>query len=485
MQIHPFLPLRESNLATMKRALRFLVLALCATFFCAQSRAQSSPQPKCDGATDDTSAIQSAINAAAARHEKLQLPAGTCLTNAVAIKLPDNTVLQGAGKSITIIRRKDSVDAKTNMFTLAGKTGTVTITDLTIDYNRSHQATGYDTIGTYATTIANFTLQRTRLINAWALAVSFRYPPGRFLSDILIADNDFENNGHGTDLQSDIFNGDIAVEPPVGLRILNNHVNNTQGSFFLSGTGGNPSGMGKIVIMGNVVTDVQGFGIALGGGGPGAAGGTDVTIRDNTFKMSITRDNVIDVAYWSDVVIDHNYMESGTCHASCGAIGDAPPANKITVTNNTIIASPAAATNNCIALGGSEEVITGNTCSNAGGAGIVLVGDAATPHGSLIENNVVKNCNQARQGDHAGIALYLPPGGRMSDVTIRGNHVYDDQGSGATQLTGIAIGSGVSNPRGFANITVENNDVHQNHRGILNNTRGSTNVVIRQNDGAH
>ena len=58
-------------------------------------------------------------------------------------------------------------------------------------------------------------------------------------------------------------------------------------------------------------------------------------------------------------------------------------------------------------------------------------------------------------------------------------------GDGATQLTGIAIGSGVSNPAGFANITVENNDVRQNHRGILNNTRGSTNIVVRQNDGVH
>jgi hypothetical protein len=461
-----------------------LTLTLCATVFCGQSQAQTSTQPKCDGTSDDTSAIQTAINSATARHEKLQLPAGTCLTNATAIMLPDNTVLQGAGKSTTVIRRKDSVDAKTNMFTLVGKTGTVTITDLTIDYNRSHQATGYDTIGTSATTITSFTLQRARLINSWKLALAFLYPPGHFLSNILIADNDFENNGHGTELQSDVFNGDILVAPPVGLRVLNNHANNTQGSFFVSGTAGNPSGMGKVIIMGNVVTNVQGFGIALGGGGPGAAGGTDVTIRDNTFKMSITRENVVDVAYWSDVVIDHNYMESGTCRASCGAVGDVPPANKITVTNNTIISNPSAPTNNCIALGGSEEVITGNTCSNAGGAGIVLTGDATTPHGSLIANNVVKNCNRARQGDHAGIALYLPPGGKMSDVLIRGNHVYDDQGHGATQLTGIAVGSGVSNPAGFANITVENNDLHQNHRGILNNTRGSTNIVVRQNDGA-
>jgi hypothetical protein len=471
----------------MKRALRLLSLALtlCSTLLCAQSQAQTSSEPKCDGTSDDTAAIQSAVKAATARHERLQLPAGTCLTNGTAILLPDNAVLQGAGKSDTVIRRKDGVNAKTNMFTLVGKTGSVMITDLTIDYNRSHQTTGYDTIGTSATTITNFTLQRTRLINAWALAVSFRYPPGHFLSNILIADNDFENNGHGTELQSDISNGDILVEPPVGLRVLNNHANNTQGSFFLSGTGGNPSGMGQVIITGNVITDVQGFGIALGGGGPGAAGGTDVTIRDNSFKMSITRQSVIDVAYWSDVVIDHNYMEPGTCNASCGGVGDVPPANKITVTNNTIIGNPAAPTNNCIALGGNDEVITGNTCSNAGGAGIVLTGDPTTSHGSLIENNVVKNCNQARQGDHAGIALYLPPGGQMSDVTIRGNHVYDDQGHRATQLTGIAIGSGVSNPAGFANITVENNDVHQNHRGIQNNTRGSTNIVIRQNDGAH
>jgi hypothetical protein len=462
-----------------------LTLTLCATVFCAQSQAQTASQPKCDGVSDDTSAIQSAINTAAARHEKLQLPAGTCLTNGTAILVPDNTVLQGAGKTDTIIRREDNVNVKTNMFTLVGKTGTVTITDLTIDYNRSHQATGYDTIGTSATTITNFALQRTRLINSWKLALAFLYPPGHFLSNILIADNDFENNGHGWELQSDVFNGDILIASPIGLRILNNHASNTHGSFFVSGTAGNHSGMGKVVITGNVVTNVGGFGIALGGGGPGAAGGTDVTIRDNTFKMSTTRENVIDVAYWSDVVIDHNYMESGTCHASCGAVGDVPPANKITVTNNTIVSSPAAPTNNCIALGGSEEVITGNVCSNAGGAGIVLTGDGTTPHGSLIADNVVKDCNRAGQGDHAGIALYLPPGGHMSDIVIRGNHVFDDQGHGATQRTGIAIGSGVSNPAGFTNITVEKNDVHQNHRGILNNTHGSTNIVVRQNDGAH
>jgi hypothetical protein len=471
----------------MRRASKLLALTLTfyATIFCAHCHAQTSFQPKCDGVSDDTSAIQSAINAAAARHEKLLLPAGICLTNATAILVPDNAVLQGTGKTATTIRREDNVNAKTNMFTVVGKTGTITITDLTIDYNRSHQATGDDTIGTSATTINNFTLQRTRLINSWKLALGFLYPPGHFLSNILIADNDFENNGHGSELQSDVFNGDILIAPPVGLRILNNHANNTQGSFFVSGTAGNPSGMGKVVITGNVLKNVEGFGIALGGGGPGAAGGTDVTIRDNTFKMSTTRENVIDVAYWSDVVIDHNYMESGTCHASCGAVGDVPPANKITVTNNIIVSSPAAPTNNCIALGGSGEVITGNICSNAGGAGIVLTGDATTPHGSLIENNVVKNCNRAGLGDHAGIALYLPPGGRMSDIIIRGNHVFDDQGHGATQRTGIAIGSGISNPAGFANITVENNDVHQNHRGILNNTRGSTNIVIRQNDGAN
>lgn len=437
-------------------------------------------RPKCDGTTDDTAALQSSINAAAIRHEKLILPAGTCLTTATPILLPDNLILSGAGKSATIIRRKDHTDAKTNMFTVAGKTGTMTITDLTIDYNKSNQTIGSDTIGTTAPTISNFTLKYSRLINAWSCAVLFRYSNRVFVTDILITDNEFDRNGQGYDLPTDVYNGDLAIEAPARLHVLNNHATNTSGSFLMMGTGGNPSGAGHVTVTGNTLENVTGFGVALGGGGPGMAGGTDVVVRDNTFKMSTTRENVIDAAYWSDVIIDRNYMESGTCNASCGAVGDAPPANKVTVTNNTIIASPAASTNNCIALGGTDDIITDNTCSDAGGAGIVLTGDANIPHGSLIANNVVKNCNRARSGDHAGISLYLPPGGKMSDVTIRGNRVYDDQKT-HTQVTGIAIGSGTSNPAGFANITVERNDVRQNHRPIQNNTRGSTNITVRDN----
>jgi Pectate lyase superfamily protein len=465
----------------MRRTPKFLSFAFSLFAIPFLSSAQSTPAPKCDGASDDTAAIQAAINDAASHHEKLVLPAGTCITSATPISLPDDLILTGAGKSSTIIRRKDHTDAKTNMFTLVGKTGSMTISDLTIDYNKDRQTTGSDTIGTSAATISNFTLKHTRLINAWACAVMFRYPPGVFLTNILIADNDFDSNGRGYDLQTDIYNGDLAIVPPVGLHVLNNHVTNTHGSFLMNGTGGNPSGARQVVVTGNTLENVTGFGLALGGGGPGMAGGTDFVARDNTFKMSTTRENVIDAAYWSDVIIDHNYMESGTCNASCGAVGDAPPANRVTVTNNTIIASLAAATNNCIALGGSDDVITGNTCSDAGGAGIVLTGLPDTAHGSLIADNVVKNCNRARLGDRAGIALYLPPGGKMSDVTIRGNHVYDDQPH-HTQLTGISVGSGSSNPAGFANITVEKNDLRQNHRAVQNNTRGSTNIVVRDND---
>src|SRR5262249_10525739 len=195
----------------------------------------------------------------------------------------------------------------------------------------------------------------TRIINAWNAGLAFRYPPGRFLTNILIADNDFENNGHAYNLPTDTENGDLLIESPVGLRILNNHAVDTDGTFFLSGTGGNPSGMGQVTVTGNSLENVKGFGIALGGGGPGTAGGKTVLIQNNNMKMSSTRENVIDVAYWSEVVIDHNYIEAGTCKGPCGAIGEAPPADKITITNNTINTKPAATTKNIIGLRGNDK----------------------------------------------------------------------------------------------------------------------------------
>jgi Pectate lyase superfamily protein len=455
------------------------LLAILFTLFALPSISHAQ-SPKCDGATDDTAALQSAINSAAAHATKLVLPKGVCRLSAQTISLPDGLVLQGAGRDGTTIRRISNVNNATDMFRLTGSIGTVTITDITLDYNRSQQTAGSDIIGTSATTITNFTLQRSRLINAWQRGINFHVPVGAaFPSNITISDNDFQGNGGAYSQRTDENNGDISISPVNGMRILNNTAENTHGSFLLCGTGGNPSGMGNIVITGNVLKGIEGFGIALGGGGPGMAHGANVTIRDNDFSMANSRQNDIDV-------IDHNSLIGGSCASGCAAIGDAPPSSHVTVTNNTVVGNPALPSNACIALGGPGEIISGNTCSGAGGSGIVLIGDVTGSAGSVIENNTVKNCNQAQIGFHAGITLYLYKGVHIENVVVRGNHSYDDRGPHATQTWGIALDPGGVDRAGFKDITIENNDVRNNKKAaIMNNARNSQNVIIRDNAGAH
>ena len=471
----------------MKRlTTKLLTIALTLFTIPLASFAQSTPQPKCDGRTDDTAAIQAAINAAAAHSTKLVLPQGICMLDAQTITLPDGLVLQGAGRDATTLRRLSDSGNATDMFRLIGKTGTVTIAGVTLDYNRAQQTGGADLLGSTAATVTDFTLERSRLMNAPQRAIFLHVAPGvTFPSNITISDTDFQNNGAAYDQHTDAYHGDISVYPVNGMRVVNNTTENTQGSFLLLGTGGNPSGMGNIIVTGNVLKGTKGFGIALGGGGPGRAHGSDVTIRDNEFDMANSRQNDIDVAYWDAIIIDHNSLIGGSCKSGCAAIGDAPPSSHVTVTNNTIVGNPTLPTNSCIALGGPGEIISGNTCVGAGGTGIVLFGDATGSTGSIIENNTVKNCNQSQVGLHAGISLFLYKGSHMEGVTVRGNHSYDDRGSHGTQTWGIALDPAGIERSAFKNITVENNDVRSNKKAaIMNNAHGAENVVVRNNAGA-
>lgn len=474
-----------ANLSSaMRHALKFLPLAL--TFFAVPfvARAQSPAPLKCDGHTDDTAALQAAIDAAASRSTKIILPRGTCMLDAQTISLPDGLILQGAGRDVTTLRRLPNTGNTTDMLNLSGATGQVSISDVTLDYHRAQQTGGPSILTRTAAAIAGFTLQRSRLMNAPQVAV-FMHLTKSFATDITISDTDFQNNGAAYDQRTDENNGDIIIYPINGMRLLNNTAENTHGSFFLTGTAGKPSGMGNIVITGNVLKGVEGFGIALGGGGPGRAHGSNVTIRDNDFSMANSRQNDIDVAYWDTVIIDHNNMIGGSCNSGCAAVGDGPPSSHITVTNNTIVANSALPSSTCIALGGPGQIVSGNSCTDSGGSGILLFGDTTGSAGSIIENNTVKNCNQSGAGQHAGIVLFLYKGTHMENVVVRGNHSYDDRGSGATQTWGIAVDPAGLDPAGFKDITIENNDVSKNKKaGIMSNAKKSA-VEIRNNVGYH
>lgn len=65
---------------------------------------------RCDGATDDTAAITTAINATARAGHALYIPGGTCIvspTRGLILPIASNLSITGAGRDATILRVKD------------------------------------------------------------------------------------------------------------------------------------------------------------------------------------------------------------------------------------------------------------------------------------------------------------------------------------------------------------------------------------------
>ncbi len=93
-----------------------------------------------DGTTDDTAAIQNALNALSAAGGIVYLPPGKYAINSTGLSIPDSDiVLCGAG-SDSILFANVTGAATTNVITINGK-NRVTIRDLAIDGNRANRTT--------------------------------------------------------------------------------------------------------------------------------------------------------------------------------------------------------------------------------------------------------------------------------------------------------------------------------------------------------
>jgi Pectate lyase superfamily protein/Right handed beta helix region len=448
---------------------------------------------KCDGTTDDTVEFQNAIDAARKSAKRLLLPSGTCLVTST-ISIPDRIWIQGRGKLSTTIRRKSGVNLAMDMFGLSGASGGVTITDLTIDGNKDgNPSAGQYSLGAagvQAVGVRKLTIQRTRWINAYLAAIGLFVNQGQYVADTLVADSDFENNGRGTTFTSDQLcnSGDMAMRAPLRVKVVYNRSDNAQGNFVCFGTNAN-AGVGDVVVSDNVVRNAAGFGIALGG-----ISGKGAVLSHNTLDQPSSRQSNIDLALWSDVtVIDNHIIGGSAClEHGCAGIGDAPPAQRVIVTGNTIVAAKSVPGSLCIGLGGSDLTISRNTCQNAGGAGIgIAVSDQTQSHHIEISRNVVKNSSQAQAGIHAGIELFIlcGPGpkctggsGTISDVTIESNTVYDDQNP-QTQGSGVGVAL-FGQTTGFTRISILNNDLRRSGvRPILSRAPAISDWVIRGNSG--
>jgi hypothetical protein len=299
----------------------------------------------------------------------------------------------------TTLRRKSGVNLATDMLDLSGTSGDVTITDLAIDGNKDgNRSAGQYSLGAagvQSVGVSKLTIRRTRWINAYQAAIGLFVNQSQFIGDALIADNDFENNGTITTFTADQLgsSGDVAMRSPLRVKILHNRSDPASGNFVSFGTNANP-GVGDVVVTDNIIHNASGFGIALGG-----IAGKGAIVSKNILDQLSSRESNIDLALWSDITVADNHIVAGSAcpQKGCAGIGDAPPAQRVTVSGNTIVAAKSVIGSLCVGFGGSELTISANRCENAGVAGTgIAVADKTQAHNIVISLNVVKNGSQAQ-----------------------------------------------------------------------------------------
>ena len=448
---------------------------------------------KCDGVTDDSSALQSSLNAVQASLgiATLIMPPGTCIIDPAAhITINSGLWLQGAGRNGTTLKRKDSSSGG-NLIVLAADG--ITLSDFAIDGNKGGPGITAGANSISASAPSNqVTIQRMRFVNATGSdIVSLTTGDAIYIANWLIADNEFENEGLDACGKA-IKCGNIFLRQPLGLQIIGNHSQDSQHfALFSSIPGG-----GLIEIGNNTVLNVNGFGVALGGGTFGSAG---AHLHHNVVTTSTTDPfNLIDIAFWSDFTVDHNLLyhngqsTAGGSQNSC--IADFPPADHGIIDANECFSVPTKTIGvTGIAVGGSDTTISNNFVEGCSAGGIAFtVGTAGPQRGVKIIGNTTKNNSTQFPGVHGGIDIYVAPGpgslAAVSDVLIQNNHSYDDQ---ATKTQGYGIGIALTGETGgepgqplkFSNIIVEGNDVAGNMFSGIRNNATIAGFVIRNNFG--
>jgi hypothetical protein len=446
---------------------------------------------KCDGVTDDSSALQSALNAASLSgpgNAAIILPPGTCVIDPAAnIKINSALWLQGAGRFGTTLKRKN---ASVGGSILQINSNGITFSDFAIDGNKGGPGITADADSIVANTpFSGITIQRMRFLNSTHSDIASNPTgAGAYTADWLVLENEFDNGGSAA-CNASVSCANVYLHQPLRANVLGNTATNSQHfALFSSIPGG-----GQLEVGQNIANNIGGYFVALGGGVLGAAG---AHLHDNFIVTSKTYAwNIFDLAFWSDFSVDHNtmyytggFVSSTAVPAAC--IADFPPANHGEIDGNICYLSPILSTNVLgISVGGSDVSITNNFIQGGSTAGIGFAVSSLEPaRGLRIIGNTSKNNSQGSPGTYAGIELYLgtvdgaTSQAALSDVVIQGNHCYDDQPT-KTQGYGIGIGFG-GLETGFRDVVIEGNDLAGNlHSGILSGATTIPGLAIRNNLG--
>lgn len=390
-----------------------------------------------DGTTDDTTAVQAAIDSGG----YVRVPPGTYLVSASLVAVSGLTV-EGCGPS-SIIKLAD--DSDTHLFSIPDGTSGVVLRNLKLDGNGTNQTTldgDGDTVNVVnIISSSDITLDNVEVANACDTGIHIIDSANVYSTDITVRDsyvhtcgfqcvrtrytdrvslmgNHFYNWGTATAAQPCIattYGGEAR-----NWRIIGNHFQNVAGTQFAIETAG-LGGLLDSVISGNVLdgNDLGGNGIScllyrctLAGNVQTNGGGT----HRSGYEVGGT-----------DIVVADNIVEEGSI-----AVASSLTNSRIKVRGNSITNS--AVDGKGISIGNAANAVT---------------------HISVTDNTVHVSGTGSVNGILVGV---YGTAGQVNHVTVRGNCVYDG--------TANAEGIGVQGVTGSTDIVIQGNSVHGCNQGV-------------------
>jgi len=445
---------------------------------------------KGDGATDDTAAIQAALNAITTGGEVV-FPPGTYLVSGGGSLLQpkSNTALIGTQTASVI--RINSASAAASIFGIGTNVSGLVFEGLTLDGNSS-VVTAYDTFGLQfpdvgGITVRNCTFQnfkRDGMLLGLTTRVDHLTVDTCNFSNIVFngvrtynARMQYINNSRFFDFVTSPldFNPILVENTETTTIVTNNYFSNNSASW----TAGNStlSLMGdRNYVAGNTI--VGGGMIVVHAGPFGRIGIKDYRIIGNSIQNTVTPGIIVNTDVNTDIIVSNNYIRGSASSGIQVLSVNAPPysTNTPVIVSNNIIedTSNTTYTNTnqpaCImAAQTSNVLITGNQCITPRWAGIAMLSGA---NNCTVQGNTIIGQRGQAPTDFAtnvGGGIVVAPGGLsyvedVYNITINGNFVFDFLTTVSPATTSIRTGGIVayndsSGAKTVEYITITNNVV--------------------------
>lgn len=466
---------------------------------------------KGDGATDDTAAIQAALNAITTGGEVV-FPPGTYLVSGSGYLLQpkSNTALVGTRTASVI--RIDSASASASIFGIGTSVSGLVFEGLTLDGN-SGVVAAYDTFGLQFPYVADITVnnctfqsftrdgmllgQTTRVdhltVNSCKFA-SIGYNGVRTYN----ARMQYINNCRFFDFVTSALDfNPILVENTETTTIVTSNYFSNDSLNWLSGNA-TMSLMGdRNYVAGNTI--VGGGMIVVHSGPYGRSGIKDYRIVGNSIQSTVTAGIIVNTDVNTDILVSNNYIRGAAMSGIHVVSVNAPPysTNTPVIISNNIIEDTSSATYThtnqpaCImAAQTSNVLITGNQCINPRWAGIAMLSGA---NNCTVQGNTIIGQQGQAPTDlltNVGGGIVVSAGGvsyteDVYNITINGNFVYDFLTTVSPATTnfrtgGIAAYNDTSGSKTVEYITITNN-VMRNGNGIAIQTYYLENSTVDGN----